>query len=133
MPTKPTMKTNLRTRLQVEGLTEGIGYRIIEIDNPAFVQSGKADQEPPKVGETFYIEYQFKADDLYFGYENLLLFIGRQTPWEGIHNYTRYFKSVEELAAVLRGVKVELDKDMAREQLKKLERKAEKLRKDYEL
>lgn len=134
MATKPVLKDKLRSFLKEWGLSARVFYRIVEINNPEFLQSDFSGSAPPKVGESFAIEYDFMAESgATFGYEHLNLFIFRQDGAGRIHNYVRRFTTVEDLAKALHGVKVVLDKEFAQERIRELQQKIEKLEKDYEL
>jgi hypothetical protein len=134
MSMKPVLKDNLQKFLVERGIATRIFYRIVEIRNPENFRTHDPEQEPPKVGESFTIEYDYKDDEGgYFGYEHLTLLIGRQDAQGHIHNYVQRFSTVEDLVVALQGVTFELDKDFARTQIQRLQGQIEKLKRKYEL
>jgi len=125
---EPTLKKDLKERLVIGSLTEGIYYRIVKIDNPEFVNT----RLPPKVGEQIAIHYDFKPRKFCeAGYEHLSLFIGRLNTTG--RNYVRYFKTIEDMEKVLKNVTFELATEFAMRQIGRLQKEIEKFVKDYDL
>lgn len=128
MITEPKIKSDLKQKLRVGDLIEGIYYRIEEIKDERFLVGN----EPPKVGEILSIHYDFKKSSVYYGYEHLYFLIGRQ---EGnkIHNYVRYFNSIEDMEIALQYVVLKKDDSIPRHMIKQMQKKIDKLKKDYEI
>lgn len=132
---KSKFKTNLKKPLDLYGMKEYLVYRILDVNMDTF----KDDKEPPQVGELIHLEHVYKPTDIYgySGWDRLELFIGRNTPNGGIHNWVRYYESVEDLETVLKGLKLELASDLAIQWIADLKLKTKlrikELKKDYNI
>ena len=132
---KSKFKTNLKKPLNLFGMVEDLRYRILNVDIDTF----KDDKDPPKVGEIIHLEHDYKSDDIYGyrGWDRLELFIGRNTPSGGIHNWVRYYDTVEDLETVLKGLRLELASDLADKWIAdltlKTKRRIKELKKDYHI
>ena len=126
---KPILKKDLKEKLIINGFKEGIGYKILKVIN--YVATTL---DPPKVGETFYIEYDFKPHSLcYCGYEHLCLNIYRNKDTEIIPNFVKYFYDIETLVDYLNNFELVLDKEKALEKIQRLEKQILEIKRDYEL
>ena len=123
----PTLKSDLRKRLVINGFKEDVGYKIVGIK-----KVDPLDTEPPEIGETIRIDYSFKPyNGGGWGYEHLCLMIGRLET-RG-HNFVKYFKNTKSLADYLDNFELVLDKDRAILRIAKLEKEIKELKINYEL
>lgn len=92
-------------------------------------------ERPPMPGESFSVCYDYRRANSWCsgGYEHLYFFIGRRDASGNIHNYVRYFDSIPAMEAYLSKFSAKLDTGYAKEQIRLLEVKAARLRKDYGL
>ena len=126
---RPTLKTNLDERLIINGMAERRKYKIMAINNPKLLEGNN----PPKVGETISIVYDFKPyGPSGYGWETLTLFIGRKINGR-INNYVRYFSNIKELEETLAGNSFEIDTWHAINRITKLQDEIDIIRQDYGL
>lgn len=126
-----TLKTDHTKPLKIGGMVEGIQYKIVKINNPC-IEIKIGDEDPPLVGESISIEYDFKPDEgCSFGYEHLCLIICRLH--KNGRNYVKYFRKLSDLELFMKGMEVEIDKTYAKNRIKELKNDIKKLERDYNL
>ena len=125
---KPSIKSELSDKLIVCGLTENIQYTIKAINNPKLLENHP---NPPKIGESISIRYDFVGD--HFGREWLTLLIFRKDEKGNIHNYVRYFNNLKELEDALKDNTFEINKQFARKRWAVLQKEIDILCNDYDL
>lgn len=123
---KPTFKKSLKDKIQIGEYIENIQYKIIDIDGSLLLE-----KEHPEIGENIQIAYDFKKDDVYFGYENLYLFIYRLDKTG--KNFVRYFESIHDMEKYISKLTLVIDKDYAEKEINKLLSQVEKIKQEYNI